>query len=329
MLVPTWYTDRRNGAVLLNDLKRYVKFSFLTPPQIQVPLVIAAAPSATIPSLSPPIIIEGNEDSVSEVYSLTGFHDAAVAAVVQNRMTVNIQEIANRRTYMSPRSIPVNHIFGSRLRPGLLEESIKLEPQANLQLQFFNNSVAGATGFRFAMETGKIQASVLANPQVTATIQELRRRGLFLTPFWLTSDRAISLATAGAAGDRGTFFFTGTRDIFLYLFAIISSVIATGGPLVQDNFEFELFDAKTSRPLQNQPILESCGTGTAQFPYYFPWSLMVEPFMQIKMNIRNLNTFPIEVFFTFRGVSSYVSVYNPFHGKPGLPQATPYERGAT
>jgi hypothetical protein len=327
MLVPTWYSDKK-GNVLLNDLKRYVKGAFLVPPQAQVPLVIPAAPSATIPSLSPPIILEGNEDAVSEVYSAVGFHDAGVNATVQERMSLTIQEIANRRVYMN-RAIPVNHIFGSRLRPGLLDEPMKLEQQSNLQLQFFNNSILGPTGFRFAMEIGKVQASVLAHPQVTAKIQEMRRRGLFLTPFWLTSNAPISLAAAGAAGDRGTFFFLGTRDIFLYLFSIISSVIVTGGPLLQDNFEFQILDAKTNRPLQNQPVLESCGTGTVQFPYYLPWALYVEPFTQIPVTIRNLNPFPIEVFFTFRGVSDYVSVHNPFYGKPAIPQDSPYSRGAT
>lgn len=308
-MIPTWITDRR-GNVYLNDLTKYVKSVLLVPPANQNPLTIAAAPAATVPTFSPPILFQGGEDSVSEVYSLTGAFDPASVAAANARATVQITETTYRRQYMN-RAILLNHVFGNNLQPFFLNESILLESQANLQFQFFNNSTAGEVIWRMVLEARKYQASAFANQQVTKTLELLRKRKTFVNPYWLTSNEAIVLPPSGAPR---TAFFDNTRDYFLILKYVMAQVITTGvAGDTQELFTFRLFDAKTDRPLMNQPVTLNTGCGTARFPFVLPHSLLVEPRTSIRAELRSLVTDAnVEVFFTFHGVGAYVAEENPY-----------------
>lgn len=329
-MIPTWVTDSR-GAVYLNDALRYVKGTFLVGDATQVPVVIPAAPSATIPNRVAPVILTGGEDALSVIFSNIGRHLAGVDPAVAARMSCVINDLAYRRALMN-RDILVNQVFGSQLQPYFLNESIMLTQQQAINIQFFNNSIAGATNFDFAFEAGKYQASVLLNPDVTEEIADLRVRKTFLNPFWLTSDIAIALPAGGVGTAVRPFFFSVTRDIFFFAMHIMSQVIATGGPLIQDNYEFRILDAKTNRPLiwDGQFVLESCGTGTANFPFVLPTALVTEPNTKIVVEIRNLNANPIEIFFTFGGVADYVSMMNPYRDRAVQdPAPSAFSVGAT
>jgi len=308
-MIPTWITDRR-GNVYLNDLTKYVKGVLLVPPQNQNPLTVAVAPSATVPTFSPPILFQGGEDSVSEIFSLSGAFDAASNADAAARATVQITETTYRRQYMN-RPILLNHVFGNNLQPFFLNETIMLESQANLQFQFFNSSTGGDYIWRMVMEARKYQASAFANQQVTKTLQMLRKRKTFVNPYWLTSNEPIVLPPTGAPV---TAFFDNTRDYFLILKYIMAQVITTGvvGD-TQEFFTFQLFDAKTDRPLMNQPVTLNTGCGTSRFPFVLPHSLLVEPRTSIRAQLRSLITDAnVEVFFTFHGVGAYVAEENPY-----------------
>jgi len=323
-MIPTWISTR-SGETFLNDLRRYVKGGFLTCDPAFVPLVIPAAPAAAIPSNSPPIVVEGNEDALTEIFSAMGEHDAAVLAAVQNRMTVLITDISWRRRLMN-REILVNHVFGTNLQPAFFSETTFLRGQQTLQLNFQNNSVAGATSFRFLFETRKFQATSFSRPQVTQHIAKEDRNKLFRTPFWLTSNAAV-VAPAGGVIDA---FFTVSRDVTMIIYANVATFISTGvaGDIVQ-GFAVEFFDAKTERPLQNQPIARSCCSGSAGFPFVDGTGWMVEPNTTIRVRFTNLITDqPTEIFWTFKGVASLTAV-NPFEvAKPELAYATPLSRGA-
>jgi hypothetical protein len=323
-MIPTFLTDSK-GNVFLNEAKRYVKNSFLTPDISQLPIAIPAAPSATIPSQSAPVIIEGGEDAITEIYASMGEHAAAVLPDVQDRMTVEILDTAYRRKLMN-RPIPVNHVFGDNLQPLFWPESSALLQQQTMAWTFFNNSTAGPTDFQFLLDGGKYQASVLLNPQVTERIAEIRRRKPFLTPLWITTPDRILIGT-GATVD---IFFRITRDIFFFPFTRMGFTLMQGaGAVLQDNYLAQVFDAKTDRPLQNQPVLESCFVGTAQFPKVLPHSIVVEPNTSIRMKIQNINPDPIEVFITWFGVSNFVSVENLLLDRDrGIPVPTPFEVGA-
>lgn len=309
-MIPSLVTDAK-GNVYVNDLRRYVKGSILAPVQNTFPIV---TPAATLiggtlnPGISPAVIFEGNQDGVTEVFSLMGQHLFSDALDIQNRLEVLITDTARRRRLMS-REILANHVFGSNLNPLYFYEDLFLESQQTLLMNFSNRSTVGSSTFFPVCEQRKFQASAIMYKQVTQYIDQSRHRTVFLKPYWLTSTDRITIP----AGGQVTAFFTSTNDIYLTLFAIIASAISTGvAGDVQEMFAFEVFDAKTSRPLQNQPIVRSCGTGTAKFPFVLPAPLMFEPNTTMQVRFTNLITdAATEVFFTYFGVSSYVSV-SPF-----------------
>lgn len=321
-MIPAWLSFK--DGVYLNDLKRYVKGGFISADTTQTPVVIAAAASAAAPTPSAPVIWESPSDANTELFSITGAHNTGVLADVQNRMTVFITDTAYRRR-LSNRDILVNHIFGSNLAPFFLRESLFLEMQQTLMFNFFNNSTAGATSFEFLGEFRKFQATSFSRDNVTKYIGLMKERKQFLYPFWLTSNAAITIPAAGTVDA----FFTGTRDIWLVLQGAIASFISTGvaGDIVE-GFSAQFFDAKTERPLQNQPVVRSCCFGNSQFPYIFPTGWVVEPNTIIRVRFTNLITDqPLELFATFLGVALYAS-RNIEQAKIAYATAEAYRQGA-
>lgn len=306
-MTPTWVTDS-NGNVYLNDMCRYIKGDLLVPPQAYNPLTVAAAPGPGLFTQSNTVIFEGGEDAVTEIFSIIG-SQRGVVADVNNRLTVQIRDTAFRRTLMN-RPILFDHVFGSVFQPFFLGESILLEGQQTLEFTFFNNSAGGNAVVAMMLETRKFQASALSNPVNTDQIQLLRQRKTFMNPFWLTSDQAIQIPAGGTA----TAFFRNTRDYYLILQYIMARTITAGvaGDL-QERIAYFIRDAKTGRPLMNQPVTLNMGTGTSQFPFVLPTALMVEPFTNIQIDFFNLVTDqPTEVFWTFFGTGLYVSDQNPW-----------------
>jgi len=321
-MIPRWlpYKDPKTGqtSLYLNDVVRYVKGCFLAPDIGVNPIVIAAAPSATVPRFGTPVIWESSQEAVSELFSFMGLHGAAVNADVQARMSVTITDTAFRRRLMN-RDILVNHVFGSNLQPFFMRESIVLEGQQTLQFDFLNNSIAGATSFESCGEARKFQSTAFTKKQVTTFIGEARQRKSFLYPFWLTSDAPFSIPAGGVRD----VFFTATRDTMQVLMATIATFISTGvaGDTVE-GFSAQFFDAKTERPLQNQPVVRSCCSGTAGSPYILPTPLMMEPNTRMRVRFQNLITDqPIEIFFTWVGVAVYAAS-NIFE-TPGIMVANP------
>ena len=306
-MIPTWVTDPA-GNVFINDLTRSVKATILVPPAAQNPLTTLAG-GALNPTLSTPVIIEGGEDSMTEIFSLIGAHQAGVDADVQNRLEVEIKDSSYRRVYMN-RPILANHIFGTNLQPYFLNESIFLESQQVLNLQFYNRSVGGPSVYRMALEARKFQASALANNDVTQQIGMMRRRKTFLNPFWFTSQAPVQLPAGGTV----PVYFENTRDNFLVLFNIMCQTITTGvAGDTQEIISFRIFDPRTERPLNNQPITLNTATGIARFPFQLPTALMVEPRTTLRVEMTNLITDqPTEVFFTFHGVASFMAAENPW-----------------
>jgi hypothetical protein len=319
-MIPAWVTNKR--GVFLNDLKRYVKGGWLVPGSDRTPLIITAAPSATVPNSAPSVVVEAPPDSVSEIFAMVGENDAGVDPDVAARMSVQITDVAFRRRLTS-RHILCSHVFGGAGQngsngipgyfPSFLRESLILEPQQTMLFDFNNNSTAGSTAFRFMMEQRKFQSTSLSRDQVTQYIGKMRARKSILQPYWLTSNEAINIPVGGVKNC----FFNNTRSAYFIWFDTVATFIVNGGGAGGDTvegFTVELFDAKTQRPLQNQPIARSCFAGSAGLPFHNPTALMMEPDTQIQMRITNLVTgggTSIDVFITLVGVLNY-QLENPF-----------------
>lgn len=336
-MIPAW-VNSKSGAVYLNDLKRYVKGTFLVPAAAVTPLIIPAAASATVPSVSPPVVVESSPDAVSEIFSMFAEQDAGTNADVQARMTVQITDTAFRRRLMD-QPILCTHVFGgggvngsggiAGSLPLFLRETILLEQQQTLEFGFSNNSVAGSTSFRFGMEGRKFQSTSLSRQQVSDYINQERFRKTLLNPYWLSTDMMPNTINPGAVQ---TVFITNAADTFFVVFGIVATFIlnnpdAAGGDIVE-GFTVQFFDAKTQRPLQNQPVARSCCTGSAGLPFQLPTGLIMEPNTKMQMNLTSLVTgSTIDAFITFIGVKSYVAD-NPFEvPKVGVAYPSPASVG--
>jgi hypothetical protein len=314
-MIPRW-VNKKDGSIYLNDLIRYVKGGVLVPDANRTPLIIPAAVSATIPTAAPAVVVEAPPDAVCEIFALTGEQDAGVAADVTNRMTVQISDVAYRRSLMSD-PILATHVFGGGgvngsggvpgYLPLFLRESLLLEQQQTLLFNFQNNSTAGATAFRFQLEDRKFQATVLSRPQVTQYISEERKRKLLLQPYWLTTNQAVHMLP----GTSQDIFFYNQRNSYFVWFDTIATFIINGGGAGGDTvqgFTANLFDAKTERPLNNQPVPSTCFSGSAGLPFQNPTGLILEPDTLMRWNLQNLVTgagTSIDVFITLVGVLSF------------------------
>lgn len=318
-MIPAW-VNSKDGSIYLNDLKRYVKGSILVPAQSVTPLVIPAAVSATVPTQAPSVVIESPSDATSEIFSLTGEQDAGIAPDVAARMTCQITDVAFRRRLMN-RYIPVTHLFGGGgtvgsggvpgYLPFFLREAMLLEAQQTMLFDFQNNSTVGATSFRFMMEARKFQATALSREQVTMYINQQRFRKTLLQPYWLTTEQDIKINPLGTA----IAFFNNQKNSFFTVFGIIATFVleagVPGGDTVE-GFQVEFFDAKTQRPLQNQPIARSCCMGSAGLPFQLPTGWIMEPNTQMMMRLTSLVSGVVtDAFVTLVGVLSYTD-QNPF-----------------
>lgn len=319
-MIPRWINGK-DGSVSLNDLIRYVKGGFLVPEQSRTPLIIPAAVSATVPRSAPSLVIEAPSDSVAEIFSFVGEQDTGVGPDVAARMTCQITDVAFRRRLMN-KHIPAQHIFGGAgvngsggvpgYFPLFLRESILLEQQQTMLFDFNNNSIAGPTAFRFMLEQRKFQSTSLTRDLVTNYIKNQRFRKTLLQPYFIGQDGDVNLPV----GQQGLLTFTNTRpSYFIWLGTAATFIVngAGGGNLVE-GFAVTMFDAKTQRPLQNQPVVRSCCTGSAGLPYQNPTGLILEPDTRMQWQVQNLVTgggTSIDIFVTLIGALSY-TLENPF-----------------
>lgn len=300
-MLPVFVKDNK-GNIYLNELVRYVKGTIIVPASSQIPVVSPAAASAAVPGFSPPVIVEGSEDGFSEIYSFMGEHGAADNSDVTNRLAVQITDNAWRRRLMN-RDVLADHVFGNNLQPLFVPESIFLEGQQTMTFQFTNNSTAGSSNFRFALEARKFQATALSNSKVIEFLRDMRQRKAQLYPFWQTSDSAVSIPAGGTVDS----FFTIDRTHTVLVLTAMGRALTTGvAGDTQEKALVELFDPETDRPLQNQPVAFNCAAGTSRFPYVFPTGWLCPPNTKIHARFTNLITDQAtEIFFTFHGVGCF------------------------
>ena len=316
-MISTFITNKQ-GEVMLNDVARHVKGCLLVPASTQLPVVVAAG-ATNVPGISPPIVYEGPNDGVAEIYSLIGQHLSTDVADVQDRFTVEITETMYRRRLMN-RAILARHVFGTTQYPFFLPESLFLENQGTLQFTYSNPSASGAANFYAILEARKFQQVAMMTKSISDYIGDMRQRKQQVCPYWLTSDQAVSIP----AGGKATVFFTATEDIMLALFFAMAHAISAGvAGDTQEKFTVQFFDAESERPLQNQPVAWNCAAGSAQRPYVLPTALMMNSNTRMRAEFTNLITdAATEVFYTFHGAALFEGqIPSPNHlSMPGAAQ---------
>ncbi len=303
-MIKTFVKDRQ-GNIYLNEVLRYVKGGFIAPDSSQNPITTAAAVSSTIPTMSPPIIVTGPEDAVSEVFSLMGEQLSTNQTDVKNRLSCVITDSAYRRRLMN-RDVLVDHVYGTMEHPFELCESLLLEPQQAMEISLLNNSTSGTSTFRQAMECRKFQTPSWQKQGTAKHLAEMREKRKRLYPFWYTTDAPVSITP----GQNLTAFLTVGTDMRFVAFAAMARAISVGGGAgdTTELFTMEMFDGQTERPLQNQPVARTCCSGTNTFPYWFPTGWMLEPNSKVRLQFQSLLTTgtQVDVYFTLFGTACYV-----------------------
>lgn len=289
------------GNIFLNDVKRFGKGCIIVPASTNTPVITLQG------ALSSPILIEGPEEGVCEIFSLMGAHTSSDNAEVQAKLTVQITDMAYRRRLMN-RPILANHVFGTSQRPFRLMETIILDSHQSLMFEFKNNVAAsGSSNFRFALEALKLQRYGSGVAAANAFLADNKRRMSYLYPYWLTSDLTDTTITASTQ-PAVDIWFRNTSDQWLVLGKLMGTVYDNGavaGNEAAERFAFDLFDAKSDRRLNNQPVSFNCGMGTVQFPYHLNPPIMVEPLSALRMRLYSLMTNSITTYITFAGVGCY------------------------
>jgi hypothetical protein len=290
----------KSGAIFLNDVKRFGKGTILVPGEANSIAVAVAN------SFSSPILIEGPQEAVSEFFSLQGSHMIGDPANVAARLEVQITDVAYRRRLMN-RHVLANHVFGNAQRPFRLMETTILDAQQTLMFEFKNNAVSGTSNFKIALEAWKLQRYGSGLPAARAFLADNKKRMSYLYPYWLTTEAAVTIPITN--GGTVDVYFRNPSDQWLLLGKLMGQSIpqAVGSdPETAELFAFDLWDPKSERKLNNQPVTLNTGTGTAQFPFLLDPPLLVEPLSNIHMRLYNLlSAYTQEVFLTFAGVGCY------------------------
>lgn len=227
---------------------------------------------------------------------LTAFDQGSGANVF-----VSITDQAWRRRLMN-RDVPVIHVFGDNQKPLYLKESLLLEQDQTLVLEFTNYSTTEPASFAPIMEGRKWQKEALNDSAVYNFIGGLRDRKQFAQPYWLTMDKGRTTLAIGASTNE---FFTCTGDITLFLFNLYGQAFADDGSDVSNLVTVQFVDAKTQRAIQAQPMPLSTIAGTSQNPMRLPTPWIVEPQTQIRATFQNNSGVACKAYVTFHGVAIY------------------------
>ncbi len=247
----------------------------------------------------------------SDTTATTGIAMAANAAsdyffrqnVDTTKLFVSITDQAWRRKLMN-RDVPVKHVFGSNEKPGFIKESLLLETNQTLLLEYVNYDTSNATSFAAIAEGRKWQYEAMKSKEVYDYIGGLRERKQYIQPYWLTLDKGFSSLAAGA---RSVELLTCTGDITLVLFNLYAQAFRTDDGLIDvtNKILVEFTDAKTKRSLQSQPVPLGACAGSIENPFRLSSPLIVEPQTQIQVNFLNTDSSPVNVFLTYHGVAIY------------------------
>ncbi len=269
--------------------------------QLQIGSTIATANGTgtilTIPSdtLATTSIAVGAGSLLSYFYSTPVIGDQFVF--------VDILDIAWRRK-LGNRDIPAMHVFGSNTKPLFIKESLLLETDQSLLLQFLNYNTSSAASFAPIMEGRKWQYEALKSKAVFDFIDGLRTRKTYIQPYWLTLNNGWSTLASGS-GSSATELLTCTGDITLVLFNVYAQAFAADNTDKSDRVTVEFQDAKDSRAIQTQPVPLSCFGGTGQNPMRLSAPWIVEPQTFLKATFKNYSASAVKVFLTFHGVAIY------------------------
>lgn len=313
--IPTMVEGER-GSLYLNTLRDYIRGVLIFPSSGSVPATPAAR-SGSANGIAPSVVIEAPPDAWLEIFSLFGVNTAGTNSDVIARQCVTITDyITGQRAYMR-RPINVTHVFGTQKNPLYLDdpysEPILIPPNGVLRFDFLNPSSSGAGSFSFAAEGRKINVEAFKDPKLKADVDALFARRRKVSPVWmpLYTDAGstalnvpgINLASSGIGYSQFITFNNSPAQVMIT--RIMGSAITAGAAGdTTELFSLDLYDGRTYRKLNTQPITLNTGCGTAGFPFILPTPIVIDSNQVVKATLTNLVTDgATDVMISLQGVS--------------------------
>ncbi len=316
------FTKDKAGALYLNDAAIDVGGGVLAPQQIQNPLTVPAASSASQPG-GATTVLESPTDSYQEILSLIANLD--VTQNVNKRLLVEMVDYAHSQRALTNRPVPALHVFGTQKNPFFLDDeytqSIFLNPQQILKFIFTNPLIGTDAVISFLAESTKIKnRAVESNRELMKQVKNLAFRTRQLLPFWfapetnLDGSKIIPGVTLPANASRNLTFYNRRNDLTL----ILNTILAHPGNFSDATGDlrgiagYEIFTPYDDQPLQNQPVAMDCGAGNPAFPYRMSTPLIIGPNESFTVTLSSYVNVSVDWFFTFHGLG-----LDSKHGDPG------------
>ena len=279
--IPLFLRRKKDNLVFLNELKRYVAPWQLTPQNIGnrgiLPvLLLTAQPCVFTPDQNGPFEGMYLTCELANQLMMVRINDAAYSRDLMNRDVL-------ATTIMTP-------LAGGQ-NPFVLPESLWLEQRHNLIATFTDFSGAANTA-RPVVHGRKFWLRQARAGLADRFLQQRRTQRKITTPYFYTTDQAVTLAAA-AAGIRAPITITEEGHFVAYKITCWSD-----GP-----FEFKLLDGETGIAISGTVFISNLqGTGTAANPYVLPEPWFVEKSRQLILEMNNFNALSANrIFFTVSG----------------------------
>lgn len=262
------YIRRPDGSLFINKLKRHVREFWIT----SQPKTITLAPGASIERVPFEVDTQGHFEWIY-----------LMAFATDPEFTIKIFDPGTRRDLMNE-EIHANTIAGTAQRPGILVESYLLNTENGArELQFALRNLALIENNIEIVLAGRRWYHRESPPDVQAEIRKHFMMKERTTHYWLTTKGGAFTVPGGATllAPVSAPQFEADDEADTEVFKITAR--STGA------FEFRLRERASNRTLMNEFVRVENGWGTAQFPFVFQESLLIERNYDVFLEVRDLS----------------------------------------
>lgn len=270
-MLPTFIT-LPDGSIIINKTKRHVRsFWLMGSPKT---LALAAAGAAGSEVLLTPFKVD-TQGHFEWAYMM--------AQATSPNFLVKFFDPGTRRDLMN-NYIHAGTLLGTAQRPGLLVETYLLNTEnagRELDVSVKNLSVAPNT-VEVALH-GRRWYQNEAPPDVQQDMRKKFSTRERTTAYWLTPDGGpgFTVPAGGQLINQNAPVFVADDEADTEAFKL--TVFSTG------SFEFRLRELASNRTLSNDFVRVENGMGTAQFPFVFQETLLIERNYKVALEVRDLS----------------------------------------
>jgi hypothetical protein len=283
-MLPT-FIPQADGSVIINKTKRHVRSFWVLGDPKTVALAGAGAPGDEVIGVPFMVDTQGH------------FEWAYLMSVATSKnFLVKIFDPGTRRDLMN-NYIHAATLLGTAQRPGLLVETYLLNTEnAGRELDISVKNLSMAPNDVEVALHGRRWYHLESPPDVQADIRNKFKQRERTTAYWLTPDGGPGFTVAGGASlvNNDSPLFVADDEADTEVFKVTAFASEGVG-----SFEFRLRELASNRFLMNEFVRMENGWGTAEFPFVFQESLLIERNYKVAVEINNLSMNPNTIFLTF------------------------------